>query len=75
MKQVKFTTFGANSAFGAFGPGDTLRCSDDLAAHLVGEIRCAVYDEGKPKAERESQATTEAGTEAPAQTKSTRKRR
>ena len=43
MVKVKFTTFGANSAFGSFAPGDTLRCSPEMAKHLVNEVRCAVY--------------------------------
>lgn len=45
MVQVKFTTFGANTAFGSFAPGETLRCSEALAKHLVDEIRCAKYVE------------------------------
>lgn len=47
MALIKFTSFGANSAFGSFAPGDTMRCSDDLARHLVEEIQCAKYDEVK----------------------------
>ena len=41
--QVKFTTNGANSAFGGFCAGDTLRCSPEMAKHLVEEIKCARY--------------------------------
>lgn len=51
MRQVKFTTFGANSAFGGFAPGDTLRCSPELARHLVEEIGCAQYMDAPTKAE------------------------
>lgn len=43
MKQIKFKTFGANSAFGAFEPGQTMRLGDDLAAHLVNEAGVAAY--------------------------------
>lgn len=35
MKQIKFKTFGANTHFGAFEPGQTMRVGDELAAHLV----------------------------------------
>lgn len=55
--QVKFTTNGANSAFGGFCAGDTLRCSPEMAKHLVEEIKCARYmeapvvaDEPEPEA-------------------------
>lgn len=48
MVQVKFKTFGANSAFGSFAPGDTMRCSEAMAKHLVEEMRCAVYVAGNP---------------------------
>lgn len=43
MVQIKFTTLGANSAVGSFGPGDLLRCNEALARHLVEEVKCAVY--------------------------------
>lgn len=48
MVQIKFTKFGANSAFGGFAPGDTLRTSEALARHLVEEVGVAVY--AQPKA-------------------------
>ena len=35
MTKVKFTKFGANSAFGGFAPGDVLSCSEEMAQHLV----------------------------------------
>jgi hypothetical protein len=35
MTKVKFTKFGANSAFGGFAPGDVLSCSEALAQHLI----------------------------------------
>ena len=43
MVQIKFITFGATSAGGSFAPGDTLRCSEELARHLVEEAKCAKY--------------------------------
>lgn len=48
--QIKFKTFGATSAGGSFGPGDLLRCSPELAKHLVEEAMCAVYVEAPAKA-------------------------
>lgn len=48
MVQVKFKTFGANSAFGSFAPGDTMRCSEAMAKHLVEEMLCAVFVDAKP---------------------------
>lgn len=46
--QVKFITNGANSAFGGFTAGDTLRCSPEMAKHLVEEVKCARYMEATP---------------------------
>lgn len=43
MVQIKFTKFGANSLFGGFAPGDTLRCSPEMAKHLVEETQVAEY--------------------------------
>lgn len=37
MQSIKFTKFGANSQFGSFQPGDVMRCSQELADHLVKE--------------------------------------
>lgn len=51
MVQIKFTTLGANSAIGAFGPGDLMRCSEALARHLVEEVKCAVYVTAQAKDE------------------------
>ncbi|MFD0669716.1 hypothetical protein ACT80S_18500 [Ramlibacter sp. MAHUQ-53] len=42
-KRIKFTKFGANSAFGGFAPGDLFTCPDDLAEHLVNEVGVAEY--------------------------------
>lgn len=52
--QIKFTTFGATSAGGSFGPGDLMRCSQDMARHLVEEAKCAQYVEAPAKTEQES---------------------
>ena len=41
--QIKFITGGANSAFGGFSAGDVLRCSPEMAKHLVEDIKCAIY--------------------------------
>jgi hypothetical protein len=41
MVAVRFKTFGSNTAFGDFAPGDILRCSDAMARHLVDELRVA----------------------------------
>jgi hypothetical protein len=58
MIQVKFTAFGANSAFGGFAPGDTLRCSPAMAKHLVEEIGCARYIEAKAPEDTKPAAET-----------------
>lgn len=44
--QIIFTASGSSSATGNFAPGDLLRCSADLARHLVEEARCARYAQG-----------------------------
>lgn len=50
MRKIRFITFGATSAGGSFGPGDIMRCPDDLAAHLVNDAKCAVYvDAAQPE--------------------------
>jgi hypothetical protein len=59
MAQVKFTKFGANSAFGGFAPGDKLRCSDAMAKHLVDE-GVAVYVQAPAPAAVEPPATAPA---------------
>jgi hypothetical protein len=51
MISVKFTTHGANSAFGAFGPGDTARVSPELAKHFVEISKCAKYIDAPEKVE------------------------
>lgn len=43
MKQIKFTRYGSNTVAGNFAPGELLRCSDDMARHLVQAVRCAEY--------------------------------
>lgn len=47
MVQIKFTTFGATSAGGSFAPGDLMRCSANMAKHLVEEAKCAAYVQPK----------------------------
>ena len=41
--QIIFTASGSSSATGNFAPGDTLRCGEALARHLVEEAQCARY--------------------------------
>ena len=41
--QIKFTASGSSSATGNFAPGDLLRCSPEMARHLVDEAQCAQY--------------------------------
>lgn len=43
MKQIKFTANGCCTWLGNFEAGDIARVSDEAAAHLVDEARCAVY--------------------------------
>ena len=43
--QIIFTASGSSSATGNFAPGDTQRCSAELARHLVDEAQCARYAE------------------------------
>jgi hypothetical protein len=53
--QIKFTTHGADSLFGGFGPGDTARVSPELAKHFVEVCKCAKYLE-KPAVQAEPKA-------------------
>jgi hypothetical protein len=48
--QIVFTASGSSSATGNFAPGDTLRCSSELARHLVDEAQCARYANGRQAA-------------------------
>ena len=41
MIQIRFTKTAYSTAFGTFGPGDTLRCSEDAAKHFVADAQCA----------------------------------
>ena len=52
MVQVKFKKFGSNSAFGGFAPGDMLRVSDEMAAHLVEQDVAVYADTPTPAAAR-----------------------
>lgn len=60
MKAVKFTSFGANSVVGGFGPGDVARVSDEFAAHLVDEAKVAKYADDQPQAPAPPQAAAKA---------------
>lgn len=51
MKRIKFTGFGANSAIGGFGPGDTASVSDEMAEHFVNEAKVARYLEATAPAQ------------------------
>ena len=48
--QIKFVARGSSSATGNFAPGDLLRCSAEMARHLVEDARCAVYLDAAPPA-------------------------
>jgi hypothetical protein len=41
--QIQFTRQGSNTVFGSFQAGDTLRCSEELARHLVADAQVARY--------------------------------
>ena len=43
MQTIKFKAFGSSAVFGNFAPGDTLRCSDDVARHFVEDAQAADY--------------------------------
>ena len=45
--QIKFTSYGACAALGAFSPGDTARVPADLAEHLVKEMKAARYTQAQ----------------------------
>lgn len=55
LVQIKFTKPGASSVFGAFAPGDLLRCSADAARHFVEDAACAMYVEPQPTAQAPAQ--------------------
>jgi hypothetical protein len=48
-KQVVFTTFGANSAFGSFEPGQKMHVESGLADHLV-DVAMVAKHVGKAEA-------------------------
>lgn len=48
QRQIKFTASGASSAFGAFAPGDVVRCDASLAKHFVEEAHAARYLDAAP---------------------------
>ena len=64
--QIIFTATGSSSVTGNFAPGDTLRCSAELARHLVEEAQCARYAQSEQMA---------AGAAAEPATKTTKRQR
>ena len=69
QRQIKFTASGSSQVTGNFAPGDLLRCSAEMAHHLVEEVGCARYtdeadqaatqaEEGKPTKSRAQRKTT-----------------
>ena len=54
--QIKFTASGSSSATGSFAPGDLLRCSAEMARHLVEEAHCAHYVGQAPADAEQDQA-------------------
>lgn len=69
MEWITFTTFGSNSAIGAFGAGDQMRVGEDMAKHLVDDVGCAVRGQVKARdmqhAETEPVAKPSAGLNVP----------
>lgn len=55
QKSIRFIAQGSNSAFGSFAHGDLMRCSSDLARHLVEEAKVAEYVQ-QPDAEAHAPA-------------------
>lgn len=53
--RIKFIKLGANTAIGAFSPGDTANTSDELAQHLV-DTGVAEFDDGKAKVKAKPEA-------------------
>jgi hypothetical protein len=53
--RIKFIAQGHSWAIGNFAPGDVLRCSAEVARHLVEEAGCAEY-ETPPAAAKEAPA-------------------
>ncbi len=51
MVKIKFTKYGANSAFGGFSPGDIMRCDQILAEHLVAQGVAHIVNEPSPPIE------------------------
>lgn len=64
--QIIFTASGSSSVTGNFAPGDVLRCSAELARHLVEEAQCARYADGDKPA---------TGAATPPATKTTKRQR
>lgn len=74
QRQIKFIASGSSQVTGNFAPGDLLRCSAEMAHHLVEEVGCARYTDGgaesaapagqgnptKPRAQRKTTAKDQA---------------
>lgn len=57
--QIIFTASGCTSATGNFAPGDTLRCSAEMARHLADDAQCARYaNNEQPAASAAAQPAT-----------------
>ncbi len=72
MTTIKFTASGCFAPIGNFAPGDILRCSEEVARHLVEAARCAAYVQppAAPVAPPEPAAVVEpAAAPAPKRTK------
>lgn len=59
--QIRFTRQGSNTLVGNFAPGDTLRCGEALARHLVVEAKVARYMQPAPTANETKPARRPAG--------------
>lgn len=49
--QIKFLVSGANSVYGGFSAGDTLRCPEAVAAHFVDLGLAKIVEQQEPKPE------------------------
>lgn len=67
--QIKFTASGSSSATGNFAPGDLLRCSPEMARHLVEEAGCAKYTEAAAGTQTPAKAAKKRAAATPAHPK------
>ena len=68
MHTIKFKRSGSSAVFGNFAPGDTLRCSDNVARHFVEDAQAADYLEDAQASAQPAPATPQpqAGATRPA---------